>query len=194
MDVERRSLVTGSHGVRLLAVLGHIANAEIKCRTGLPDAVQHLLLPGTLQDLRDWLADRDRLSMAAADAASHQQGVDLAGALSAADLQRLALLLQFRCARHMNGASLRQGMIMPPLLRLEGATNEQLLQLEGGGPMRACFLRRRAVNSWELLQHSQGLDLFGPLPHPGAAAAAYEAALVACRSRRGKGVWQEAAP
>lgn len=194
MDVERRSLVTGSHGVRLLAVLGHIANAEIKCPTGLPDAVQHLLLPGTLHDLRGMLADRASLSCAAADAAWHQGGADLAGALSAADLERLALLLQFRCSRHMNAASLRQGMVAPQLLRLEGAVNEELLQLEGDGPLRPCFLRRRAVSSWEVLQHSQGLDLFGPLPHPGAAAAAYAAALEACGSRRGEGVWQEAAP
>lgn len=187
IDVERASLSTGSQGLRLMAVLGHIADAEIRCRSGLPEQLQIQLLTGTLQDLRGMLADRGKLAAAAAEAEQHQLAAGLDSPLSAADLQRLALLLHFRCARHLNHAMLKHGMAAPELMHVESAINDELIALEGSGPMRACFLRRRGLSITERLQHSQGLPLCGPPLQPGAAAAAYEAALAACEGSKGKG-------
>ncbi|PRW57503.1 putative splicing factor 3A subunit 1 isoform A [Chlorella sorokiniana] len=182
IEVERASLTT-SPGLHLMAVLGHIADAEIRSRSGpMPEQLLVPLLTSTLRDLQGMLADRGRLASAAGEAEERQLAAGLATPLSAADLQRLALLLRFRCARHMNQSTLRLGMAAPELLQLEGAINDELIALEGDGPMRPCFLRRRGISISERLQHSKGLPLFGPPLQPGAAAAAYEAALVACES------------
>lgn len=186
IDVERASLSTCSQGL-LMAVLGHIADAEIRCRSGLPEQLQIQLLTGTLQDLRGMLADREKLAAAAAEAEQHQLPAGLNSPLSAAGLQRLALLLHFRCARHLNHAMLKHSMAAPELMHAESAINDELIALEGSGPMSACFLRRRGLSITERLQHSRRLPLCGPPLPPGAAAAAYEAALAACQSSKGKG-------
>ncbi|KAI7845146.1 hypothetical protein COHA_001191 [Chlorella ohadii] len=184
MDVERASLAAGSQGLRLMAVLGHISSAEIKCRTGLPVMAQLSLLPSMLLDLRGMLADRDGFAHAAAEAERHQQAAGLDRPLSAANLQRLALLLHWRCTRHMNHSTLSSGLAAPELMQLESTINDELLALEGDGPIRACFLRSRGLNIIERMQHSQALPLWGPPLQPATGAAAYEAALVACESSR----------
>lgn len=192
MDVERASLAAGSQGLRLMAVLGHISSAEIKCRTGLPVMAQLSLLPSMLLDLRGMLADRDGFAHAAAEAERHQQAAGLDRPLSAANLQRLALLLHWRCTRHMNHSTLSSGLAAPELMQLESTINDELLALEGDGPIRACFLRSRGLNIIERMQHSQALPLWGPPLQPATGAAAYEAALVACESSRGERLWQQA--
>lgn len=169
-----------------MAVLGDIANAELLCRTGLPEAVQIKLLSNMLQDLGRILSDRGSLAAAAAEAEQHQRTAGLDSPLSGADMQRLALLLHFRCTRHLSQAMLSQGMAAQHLLQQVGTMNEELLQLEGSGPMCPCFLRRKGINIVERQLHSKGQPLWGQALQPGAAAAAYEAALVACDRNRGK--------
>lgn len=190
METERASVAAGAQGPRLLAVLGHIANAEIRCRGGLPEPLEKQLLAATLHDLRGIHADSDAFFHTAGDAERHQAAAGLDSRLSAAELHRLALLLHFRCTRHANRSPPLLGMAVPQLQQEEGGISEQLIALEGSGPMRPCFLRRRGLNLSERLHNSQGLPLFGQALQPDAAAAAYEASLAACESSRGEGMRQ----
>lgn len=111
---------------------------------------------------------------AAANAERHQEAAGLASRLSAAELQRFAVLLRLRSA-HAASVQLRetQPARAAELVRSALASVERMITLEGGRPTPPFHLRWCGFIRYQL-------GLLAP------AAADFEAALAACATQPGK--------
>lgn len=154
-----------------MSQLAGVAASEVLLRFKQPDHQQPFLLQSSLGALNGLLSNRSRLADSAAAAERFQETAGLAIRLSATDLQRLCLLLHFKCsravARLMNEAGRRQ------LLQVAAADLEQLMALEGAGRIPPIYLCWRGT-------------LQGDLSLPSQAVASYEGALEACETHRGE--------
>lgn len=187
--MEQLALDTRCQGLRIMALLATIATAERLVRSGMPQDAKVPLYHSTLADLGRLLSDRRHLAEAAAEAEHRQQAAGFAGHLSAADLQRLTLLLDHRLARGfsqlLNCVAPQPGVDAAQLLQRALGDIDQLIALEGGGPTPARYLRWRGTNLTDLAQGVPG----GPQHR--LAAAAFQDALAACETNRGerRGQW-----
>lgn len=158
-------------GLEFLGALAQLANQEHVggSATG-PGLLQGLVQP-TLESLQT-IVDDPELPDDAADAERHQEAAGLSGRLSAAELQRLVVLLHTRCAHHA-ALKLAEAPAQPArelqMLLLCLAGLDRLAALEPGRPFD---LRWKGFVLAKMERH-------------GPAAASLEAALAACDSRPG---------